>query len=96
MAEILTTLAVFFFFSFLYAFGSKKEDLVLEGLGALGLLIVGLIWSSTGLQIVEINSGTYIERTITASSPIGLLVAISGFFLLLYWGKTITKVKEIG
>jgi hypothetical protein len=60
----------------------------------MGLLILGIIWFSTGIQISLISdAGVFYQKDVPTAGQGGYLIAIIAVVLLLYCGSTIVKFK---
>lgn len=96
--ELLSTLILFSFFSFLYHLGWSDDDFILELIGGIGFFIIGLIVWGSGLQlsaIVSPSSGVFelTLQTVPSGSAFGIVMSVFSAILLLYTGNTIIKMR---
>lgn len=96
--DFISSLSLLFFFFFFYYLGWNKDDFILELIGLIGLMILGLLIWSTGIQTNEfLVIGTeyvFKEATITGSEITGLLIFLFSCFLLFYCFKTIAEMRK--
>lgn len=96
--DYISCFGLLFLFSFFYYLGWNKDDFVLELIGLFGLMILGLLIWSTGIQtheflVIEVDY-VFKEATITGSEVFGLLVFLFSCFLLFYSFKTIVELRK--
>lgn len=97
--ELLSTLILFSFFSFLYHLGWSEEDFIPELIGGIGFFLIGLIVWGTGLQLsaIVVNGATtsIAMQTIPTGEAFGMIMALFAAVLLLYTGNTILKTRRL-
>jgi len=93
--ELITTFAGFSFFTLLYVLGYTKNDFVLEFAGDLGMILMGIIWFGTGLQIYAFAEGVFTFMTVPAGEAVGFAFFLFSALLGLYTWRTLSETRAL-
>ena len=93
--EIISTIALLSFFSFLYFLGRKDEDYPIELLGAFGIMFLGIICVALKLSMAKLTeAGTLIFKQLPTTEFFSWTIFLAGIILMLLTMRTAVKVGK--